>query len=106
MYYFLQTLSNIHVVRAVPLERDLSWTFTPKVAKTIPSLYDGEIVARINSDDRRISSWFPFFLLQIDFFESGFLIVFVFFFQVDFFLNLLERNNFEILLRNHPSNGF
>ncbi|XP_066931469.1 nephrocystin-1-like isoform X3 [Clytia hemisphaerica] len=48
-------LSNIHVVRAVPLERDLSWTFTPKVAKHIPSLYDGELVARINSDDRKIS---------------------------------------------------
>lgn len=39
------------------MERDLSWTFTPKVAKNIPSLYDGDIVARINSDDRKISKF-------------------------------------------------
>eukprot|EP00112_Aurelia_sp_Birch-Aquarium-sp1_P018579 Seg4450.1 transcript_id=Seg4450.1/GoldUCD/mRNA.D3Y31 product=Nephrocystin-1 protein_id=Seg4450.1/GoldUCD/D3Y31 len=41
---------NIHTVRAVPMDRDeQSWTFTPKFSGFLPSLYDGECIARINS---------------------------------------------------------
>ena len=50
-----KVLSNIHVVRAVPLEKDFTWTFTPKVGKNVPTLFDGELLVRIDSDNHKLS---------------------------------------------------
>ena len=45
----LQILSNIHLVRAVGVDRDPhTWAFTPKINNMIPSLFDGDCIARIN----------------------------------------------------------
>jgi len=48
-------LSNIHLVRAIYMDKDGSWAFNVKIGKSIASLFDGDFIARINSDDRRIS---------------------------------------------------
>ncbi|XP_057300439.1 nephrocystin-1-like isoform X2 [Hydractinia symbiolongicarpus] len=51
-------ISNIHLVKAILMEKDQSWTFTPKIGKNIPSLYHGEFIARINNDNRKLGLLF------------------------------------------------
>jgi len=50
---------NVHVVRAVSLDRDeQTWNFTPKTSAFLPSLYDGECIARINSSTANLALLF------------------------------------------------
>ncbi|XP_065059578.1 nephrocystin-1-like isoform X2 [Rhopilema esculentum] len=50
---------NIHTVRAIAVEKDeQSWSFTPRLSVFLPSLYDGECIARINSATENLALLF------------------------------------------------